>query len=350
MADFPNPTGRFQEDTQKLIELLNAVDFTRSQLPREVLEDLQPGKRMCKLEYAVQIQLISKLEHARLRVQADLRPIDKKLMNLAVRLGTYVRGGDTVSAKMAHAALERGIVDIRCNIPQNPDIPPEMFVKTNAEYLDRWIDLVNWAEVYDKTTKGLLAQRRSHEQAVEQLEQSINKICTRIEADPEFGSAFFHILDHDTKMDRSNWTQAQREVHLMLVEHRINQVTLQMSNVQLSSLEQDQLAVRQKIDTLRLQLASVPIITDPNLLTKYKESMEKFIQDMAASDAFAAEAVRQNEEMEGALRHLEETDSYDRQRSAAAESAQRTLEQILHLNQDDSFQTQDSRLRSEHYN
>ena len=326
-------TDQFDQNTRKLIDLLGAVDFSRSLLPKEILEDRQPGKRMCRLEYSTQIQLIGKLEHSRLRLRADIRPLDEKLFNLALRFGRYVRTGEAVSAVMAHEALTRGIRDIRCNFPQDPAIPPDKFVQINAEYLNQWINLIQWAEIYDSQAKSLAAQRETHRQEVTQLDESIDKIAARIDTDPAFSDSFFHIVDHDTPRDRANWSSPQLELHLMLVEHRFKQFTLQMSNVTLTSLEQDQLAVKLKIDTLRQQLAAVPIVTDPDLLNKYRESMDNYIRSQAESDAFIAETLRYTEEMEGAMKHLEQTSAAARQHSAAAEGARITAEQILMLNQ-----------------
>lgn len=350
MADFPNPTGRFAEDTRKLIDLLSAVDFPGSQLPGKILEDLQPGKRMCRLEYSTQVQLIQKLEHARQRVRVDIRPIDAKLMNLAQRFAAHVRGGDVMSTQMAHEALVRGIMDIRCNLPQDPAIPPEEFVAINAKYLEQWINLVQWAEVYDRQTKSLAEQRRSHTQTVAQLNASVNRIYNRIETDPDFAASFFHILDHDSPTDRTNWTQAQQEVHTLLVEHRIDQLTLKLSNTNLTALEQDLLSTRQKIDTLRVQLAAVPIVTDPDLMNKYRESMEQFIRDLAASDAFMEETLRQSGELEGALRQLDQTSGALRQQQAAAEGVRSTMVQLQKLHGADTPQQQDSPLRSDTHN
>lgn len=338
-------TDQFDQNTRKLIDLLSSVDFSRSRLPREILNDRQLGKRMCRMEYSIQIQLVGKLEHSRLRLQANTRPLDERLINLALRFARYVRTGETTSATMAHEALIRGIRDIRCNFPQDPAIPPEKYVQINVEYLNQWINLLQWAEIYDSQAKSLAAQRQAHMQEVTQLEDSINKIATRIDTEPEFGDAFFHILDHDSPKDRSNWTPAQMELHLMLVDHRFKQFTLQMSNVSLTTLEQDQLAVKLKIDTLAQKLAAVPIVTDPDLLNKYRESMDNYIRDQAASDALLAEVLQYTDEMEDTLKHLEETSAANRQHSAAVEGARITTEKILmrdKIESDPDNQYQDS--------
>lgn len=329
----PKITGQFLDDTCTLVDRLTALDFSRSKLPREILEDWRPGTTFCKLAFSTKVELVKKLTHCRQAPPVSIRSLDEKLLNLIIGLDSYVRAGDVVSTLMTHEALVRGIVDIRCNFPQNPAISPEQFVQINTEYLGQWFNLIQWAEIYDRQSKNLAQQRLENQLELDRVNRSIDDIGNRIETDPDFGDTFFHIRNHDTPTDRANWTQAQREVHLMLVEHRLSQFTLELSNTNLASLEQDQLSVKHKIDTLRMQLAAVPIVTDPDLLNKYRESMNNFIHDMAASDAFTEETLRQATEFQGVLDHLEQTSGAMRQNTAAAEGARATMEQLSRLNQ-----------------
>ena len=338
----PKITGQFMDDTYTLVERLNALDFSKSRLPREILEDWHPGTCFSKLEFATKIDLVKNLSRCRQPHHANIRSIDEKLLNLIMRLDGYIRAGDVVSTLMAYEALDRGIMDIRCNFPQNSAISPEQFVQINTDYLGQWINLIQWAEIYDRQSKNLAQQRLENQQEIDRLNESIDNIGNRIETDPDFGDAFFHIREHDDPAARANWTQVQREVHLMLVEHRLNQFTLELSNTNLASLEQDQLSVKSKIDTLRVKLAAVPIVTDPDLLNKYRESMNNFIRDMASSDAFTEETLRQAQQFQGVLDQLDQTSSAMRQNTAAAEGAQTTMEQLNRLNQIRSARLPDS--------
>lgn len=318
---------------QAIIDQLNAVDFSRSRLPREILEDHTPGIPFCKLEYSTKVRLVKRLTLCRLPDDVDISPLDKRLLNLAGRFEGYVRAGDLVSTIMTHDALVRGIHDIRCNFPKNPAVPPEDFIRINADYLDQWIVLIQFAEIYDRQVKGLARQRQENQKQLEEVNKSIDNLCTRVATDPDFGDAFFHILDHDRLEERIHWTPAQREVHTMLVDHRLEQVTLQMSNLQLNALEQNQLTIKQKIDTLRVQLTDVPIVTDPELMNKYRDAMKSFLRNVEASDAFFNETFEQMRKYEDTLQRLGESDSATRQNIAAADGARTTIEKLNQLNQ-----------------
>lgn len=338
----PKITGQFVGDTCTLIEQLTALDFSKSKLPREILEDWHPGTCFCELEFTAKIELVKKLSHCRQVPPVNIQSIDEKLLRLIMKFDICVRAGDVVSALMTSEALVRGIVDIRCNFPQNSAISPEQFVQINADYLEQWFNLIQWAEIYDRQSKNLAQQRMENQMEIDRLNNSIDNIGNRIETDPDFGESFFHILNHDSPADRANWSQAQREVHLMLVEHRLNKFTLDLSNVNLASLEQDQLSVKHKIDTLRMQLAAVPIVTDPELLKKYHDSMDKFISDMAASDTFTEQTLSQANQYQGVLDRLDQKNSAVRQNTAAAEGARTTMEQLNRLSQNRSARLPDS--------
>lgn len=346
----PNPAEQYAQNTKKLIGLLESVNFSKSRLPRHILEDLQPGKRICKLEFAVRVILIGKLKHTRLRVYADIGPIDELLMNLADRLVRYVNTGEAISAQMAITALTRGIADIRCGLPQNPDISQEEYISANAKYLSQWLSLVKWSEVYDQQTKSLIAQRRIHNEKVDDLEASIDRVYNRIQEDPEFATSFFYILDHGGIADRSSWNDAHRELHQTLVQFKINRFTLAMSNRGLESLEQEQLSTQQKIDTLLVKLSKEPIVADAQLMKEYREYMEGYIKDLAASDALTEETMRLVDELEGALMQLDQSSSVARQKEAAAEAARNTIEQIQRKQQAEVLAQQNPSAHSNTHN
>lgn len=347
----PNFTGQFERNTDKLIALLTEVNFQRSRLPKELLKPCQADPNLCEMEHTIQVRLLGKLENdSPRRIHADFGPIDEKLIELAEGLIRYVRSGEAVSAQITCDALQRGIRDIRCSIPQNQKISQEKFVSVNASYLARWIQLVQWAELYDQQYKSLLAQQAAHDQDFARLDASIDSICARIESEPDFRKNFFYILDHGSLADRSSWSQAHREVHQLLVQHRVDRFTLELSKRSLDALKQDLTTTRQRIDTLRVTLRQVPIVTDPDMMNDYQEAMEQAVKEFAQSDALMEETLHQLEKLTGALEQLDQSSSVLRQQQAAAESARSTLEQIRQHRQQSLLQSQEPPLRSHNHN
>ena len=86
----PKITGSYLEDTCTLIDLLNGLDFSRSKLPGDILEDHHPGTGFCKLAYSAKIELVKKLTRCRQVPPVSIRSLDEKLMNLIIGLDGYI--------------------------------------------------------------------------------------------------------------------------------------------------------------------------------------------------------------------------------------------------------------------
>lgn len=327
----PDFTKQFSQNTDRLIDLLSAVNFSRSQLPPDILKK-DPRTHMCELERIIQIELIRELKmHSPRRVHADFGPIDQRLMTLTTRLERYVRLGEEVSARMTCEALERGIKEIRCSPPLNGKISQDDFVSTHGDYLEKWLQLVRWSELYDQQNKSLLAQQTAHDQDVARLLQSIDGIRDRVREEPEFAVSFFRIVDHRTIADRTQWSPDQWEVHRLLVQHLLDRFTLELSKRSLEKLKTDLLNTRQKIDTLRVCLRNTPIVTEPGMMQDYERIMEDFVRESARSDVLMEENLRQLEKLSGALQQLDQSSSVLRQQQTAAELARKTLIEIQQL-------------------
>ena len=123
-----------------------------------------------------------------------------------------------------------------------------------------------------------------------------------------------------------------------------------MSNRGLESLEQEQLSTQQKIDTLLVKLSKEPIVADAQLMKEYREYMEGYIKDLAASDALTEETMRLVDELEGALMQLDQSSSVARQKEAAAEAARNTIEQIQRKQQAEVLAQQNPSAHSNTHN
>ena len=319
----------FSRNTQTLIELLKAVDFSNSQLPGKILEDYQPalfpGPPTCKMHHCIRVELPRLLrKQSPEDIQTDYTPIDQPLIMLATRLERYVRLGEAVPAEIARDALERGIRDIRCgSIPLK--ISQEEYVSIHGEYLNNWLVLLQEAEIYDQRGKSLLTQQEAHDQEAARLQGSIDHIRARVREDPEFAFAFFRVIDHKTIADRSQWTSGQWDVHRLLVQLLVDRFTLNLSKRSLERHKNDQLITEQHINTLKICLREAPIVTNPSQMQDLQNIMEDFTKGIAVSDVLMAENLHQMEQMSDALQQHDQTSGVLRQRQTAMESARKTL-------------------------
>lgn len=321
-------TNNIEDNAHKLIDELSNVDFIKSPLPESVLNDLQdPRYPYCKLEWSIKA-LVQMIQNDRQSINIDIRPIDENLLTLAKMFKQFVDHGHAQAAEMAKTALYMGIKEIRCKIPTYQPNLAEQFVKKNTEYLSQWINLVEWAQIYDNQKKNLKEKRASHENAVNQLTESIDDFRTRLQENAAFNEAFTYILNHDSPAERSTWNEIQRKTHTEMIDFRLNQLTLEMNNLSLIALESKQSATKQKMDTLWTQLEEIPIVSNPDLLNLYQEAMEKFVHDLAESDNFMEETLNLADQLEAALKQLDETPGAVLAKETASRAAQNIRDQI----------------------
>ena len=360
-------TNKIEDNALTLIDKLNSVDFIHTSLPDSVLQDRQkkyeklmaedkPEEAMkierpdiCSLEWTTR-GLVQMIRNDRQNINMDIRPIDEKLLTLALMFQQFVAHGDAMAAKTAIAALQVGIQDIRCKLPiYQPDLAAA-FVKENTEYLDKWITLVGYAQRYDHTKNNQETELAAAQKARDKQAAKTKKIEERIDTDPVFAKDFFHIVDHDTKTDRANWTKSQADVHSILVDAKLEDFNIKLHQLQSIAFSSDMSAVQQQMDALRTYLNKLPIVSDPNLMNQYKEAMEKFVQGIAESDARMEETLNMVDQISGALDQLNESAGATLANEAAQMSALKLLDKFKQNLADENGEAalDHARLKREH--
>ena len=336
-------TNKIEDNSLTLIDKLNSVDFFHTNLPDSVIRDrrMEYDRLMeeNKLEEAIKIQqpdicelewttraLIQSIQNDRQHINMDIRPIDEKLMTLVLMLQQFVAHGDVVAAKTAIAALQVGIEDIRCKLPvHQPELAAD-FVKENSEYLDKWISLVGFAQRYDHTGNNLANANMDVQDAEAKQQRMIESIDHRLETEPAFADAFFYIRNNDTREARTKWTKTQREVHMLLVDAKLEDFNINLKVLNSITLENDLNSIKQQMDALRSCLNRLPNVSDPNLMNKYRQAMDDFVKEVAASDQRMEETLNTIEELSGALAQLAESVDND---LAAKEAALKAADAIF---------------------
>lgn len=362
-------TNKIEDNSLTLVDKLNSVDFFHSNLPDSVLRDRQlEVERLVeegKAELAAQIQrpeictlewttrgLVQLLQGDRQHINMDIRPIDEKLMTLVLMFQQFVAHGDEVAAKTTIDALQVGIQDIRCKLPVHQPELAEAFVKENSEYLEKWITLIGFAQRYDHTHNNLINANADVLDAETKQQEKVESIDQRIETEPDFADAFFYIRDNDTREARTKWTKTQREVHMLLVDAKLEDFNINLKVLQSITLENDKMAIKQQMDAIRTCLNRLPNVSDPNLMNKYREAMDAFVREIAASDQRMEETLNTVEELSGALAQLEESAGNVLAKETAQQSADALFAKLQKKVENDNGQTMadhQRRLREQGY-
>ena len=317
-----------------IIDALSDIDFLHSKLPQEILEKkTKPGQSCGDLEYAVG-GFIHMLKRNAQMVKVDICKLDTKILTLVLMLKEAVKHGDTRSAYTAKVALIHGISDIRSRIPQNrPDLSAQ-YVEANANYLEQWITLVGMAQTADQMARKVAAQKTEYQKTQENHEQEKEELRNRLQTDKEYREALKFMRDHDSAAERSEWTPIQREVHRKMVERRMDALNQELKSLMLQQSEMQLDEQIHKVELLHAKLQSIPIVTDPNELNKFRESIDEMFKELAASDVSLDETLKTLDDIEGRIKQLNVAPGSIRAREVASEEAERAIEEIKKYQED----------------
>ncbi len=311
-----------------IVRELEQVDFDHSRLPKSVLEEkAKPEQRYCDLEMGTR-HLIYELRNNTQPVKADVRKIDEQLWKLAKLLRQAVEQGDPEAAKAAKAGLAVGIKRIRFAIP---DSQPEFlkdFVMLNSRYLEEWITLVNMSQVIDKNNENLQIMKARVTADRKDAEKERDELAQKLETDPSYRDAYAHILDFDGTEDRLKWTPLQRQLHQTMIRGVLKRTIANLNEALLSQKETLQDVKRQNRRMLFNKLSDVPVFEDPNMMNKYKESVDALFDEMTRADTELEESLKMFDEIDGRIKQLDYMPGAIRANEMAAERAQQMLKDI----------------------
>jgi len=324
-------TNKIAENENVIIDKLSSIDFFHSKLPKKYLEaKSNPEQRYGDLEYAAQL-IIYKLRKNPQTIKMDIRKFDQKLLTLVLLFKQAVEQGDVRAAFAAKAAVVRAVTDIRSRIPQDQPELAQQFVEANANYLDQWITLVNLSQVADRVKQNVEAQRARLEEAMERGEEDTKALQAKIRENDEFLIAFNKLTDRTLDQNRSQWNQTEREVHRMMVERRMAKANLETNSLLLQQQELDLSTKEAQIEVLYAKVAALPIVTDPDLMNRYQESIDELFRQLAKTDAEIDETLKSMDDIEGRIQQMSKAPGSLRAQEVAAEEAERALEELTEL-------------------
>lgn len=332
-------TNKIAENENIIIDKLSSIDFFHSRLPKNVLEAKAREEQPCgDLEYAAK-GVIHMLRKNPQTIKMDIRKIDQKLLTLVLLFKQTVEQGDIRASYAAKGAIVRAVADIRCRIPQEQPELATMFVEANSKYLDQWITLVTLSQVADRTKQNVDVQKDRLEKAQARSNEEVDELQKRIREDDAFLVAFNKLTEHTANDNRSTWSEVEREVHRMMVERRMERANLELNSILLQQQEMDLSTKEMQVEMLYSKVASLPIVTDPDLMNKYQESIDELFRQLAESDAQIDETLKSMDDIEGRIQQLNHAPGSLRAQEVAAEEAEKVLAEVTKLQNDQSGKT-----------
>lgn len=309
---------------QLIVDTLRGIDFLHSKVDTKKSDENQ---RCGDLEYAARAMAQHILKNPQ-TIQVDLRPIDAKLLALVNAFKDAVECGYPRAAAAAKAALVRGIFEIRAKVPQSDTKLFEQYVWVNAEYLESWRNLVAMCREADATKENVDAEEETLSKREAEKEETKAKLLTDITDNGPRAAAFQNAVSHDTPEERAKWTKEERDVFTELVDQRMLDVRLGFNRALLVQEKMALSTLNSQIGTLKDYLSNMRIVSDPNLLNKFKDEVDNAVRYLADLDAKFAETATVMEEIEGRIQQLDNAPGALRAKEIATEQAQHVLDEI----------------------
>lgn len=309
---------------QMIIDTLLGIDFLHSKVDTEKSDENQ---RCGDLEYAARAvaQFLAKNPQT---IQVDLRPIDTKILALVNAFKEAVECGYPSAAKAAKAAIVRGVSQIRTHVPQSDTELYTQYVQTNTDYLESWYTLVSMCREADATTVNVEQQEETLSKREAEKEQAREALYEDISKNGPRAAAFKNALEHDAPEERTKWTKEERDLFNDLVDQRMMDVRLGLNRALLVQQKMALSTLNSQIGMLKDYLSNMKIVSDKNLLNKFKDEVENAFHYLADLDAKFAENATVMEEIEGRINQLDNAPGAVRGREIATEQAQRMLDEI----------------------
>ncbi len=321
-------TNKIAENENIIIDKLSSVDYIRSGIPKPILEHkTNPNQPYGDLEYAAQ-GIIQMLRRNPQTIKMDIRQFDEKLLALVLLFKQTVEHGDVRAAYAAKGAIVRAVADIRSRIPQEQPELSTIFVEANTKYLDQWITLVTMAQVADRTKQNLESQIDRLNKAKAELDAQNEALEKYVREDDERTVAFFQLTNRAGGQDRSTWGELEKDLHMKLVDRRMANVQHHLNETKVHQMKMELAARENQVEMLYTKVASLPIVTDPDLMNKYQESIDELFRDMAASDVQIDETLKALDDVEGRLQQIEKGPGNQRWKEVAVEEAEQFLEEM----------------------
>ncbi len=338
-------TNKLAENEHTIQTILEGIDFIHSPLPAKTLEHKSnPNQRYGDLEQCAR-GLAQALRKNPLTIEADIRPIDEKLVILAHRYNGAIKDGHLNTAYAAKVALARGILDIRSHIPSDQPELIEQFVQLSTQYLDEWITLVDYATTADKAERNAKALQAEFDKTQQQYDTEVQNLYDAIQSDAETRRIYNAMLNGELD-DTLSMNEQERTMHRSMIQQRARKVTSELKGAMHQAAELKVLSCKNAVDILSAKLAELPIPENPNQMNRYNEALDNLFQDLAKKDVELREMLTSYDEMEGRISQVFDGEGWVKARDVAMQQAQASLVEMQEM-QSRQVKQQDSNRREE---
>lgn len=314
---------------QKMLDLLNSINFDKSPIPREELDrKTYPSQPCGDLEYGTKAAIYNIKKHS-MAIRADLRPIDEKLLILAAYLQQSVEYGSPRAAYAAKAALLRGLTEIRERVPKVTTALIPQFIEQNVKYLDEWITLVGLAEGMDSVKVATEQKKAEYDAAMKEYDQILVSFEKSFAQNPEKENALEELDRSMTKEASETWSDAAKDLQQELIDQELERSLIKVKEALYRSSEKQHQMLSYRVDMLNSKLNSLKPTMDPNAFAKYETAIDDMIKELNESDIELKNMLDTVVKVDGQIRQLiENGEGNARYRKMAKKSLEKTAKTL----------------------
>jgi len=336
-----NITNNNSANENKIIEVLEDIDFSKSKLDPKYLEfktfSSQAYGDLEKTKHDIINYIVSNNNYTDL----NLKEYDTRLYEIATEYRNAISNGHKNAAFSASSALYIAVKDIRNQLPSIPKEWRNNYLKECTEYLDKWIQLIENCISLDATTISLENSDRELNNKLEDIKETREKYIEELQCDNETKKALINVRDLPIK-DTLN-DPVLKEVFTTLIENKIKEETakfdVQMNNMQ---RRKNQMYATQ-VDIIRKNVQNLPIPSDPLSFQKFQDAVKQMVADIDKVDKQYEEFIQFMFKLDGELDRLENSQATKLEQRMAAQQIEKLVETLNNMNKKDSVEKMSER-------
>ena len=323
------------QNEQKIIEVLESIDFNKSKLESKYLDFKTFESQTCGDLEKAKKDIINSIVSNNNYTDLNIKEFDKKVYEIAIEYRNAIANGHKNTAFAAKSALTIAIIDIRNQLKFIPTQWRLNYLQQCTDYLDNWIQLLENCISLDATTISLENSDRELQNKLEEIEENKNKYKEGLESDETMLRALNKVLNmtiKDTLTDpllRSIFDNIiDFDISSRMVRFDIHMNNMQRRNNQMYATQ---------VDMLRKNVQNIPIPKDPLSFQKFQQSVKNMIAEINKTDKQYEEFLNFIYEMDGVLESLENTQATKMQQKIVFERINQMVEAMNDINQKDSI-------------
>lgn len=234
---------------------------------------------------------------------SDVREIDKKLIEIIEYFELAVNENKISTINYSISALATGLDEIRRNVSNVYAGKEIEYIDLMTKYLSDWISVLNFSKESDKINSNVIAIENLIKVDSEKYNKKRQEYTDSIR-----GDAYINALNirDDSIEGRKKWTDADKKLYEQTLELAVHTHVESLRGCTLEYLKNSKSIIDGQLEDLKLAIINKPDLSQPDLMFKYRETVNRILDNLADVDQKINEGLEMNIEIEAKVDALNE--------------------------------------------